>query len=440
MRSLFEPKTFPAVLVSLLALGASAAGCASKGEPPEDALGGEGGAAPITGGSRASGGEAGSPHTGSSTGGRGGASSGAVLVAAQVVGLDTYQTYVGVFPEVPEGTVGLWSFREFGNAIVYNFGGYVFVEQDGIVTRFAVSEDLELVEGPSFSWQDLGIAEANATYTVFASTKRAYTFAPALGVTVVWNPETMKRTSLLEVDLLDRPSDWDLWAYSGHLVGDKIIWNVFSGSFESSAVYPAVTLAIADANKDEPLRYVEDDRCLPGGPAFVDERGDYYVHGAAYFGYFYAYGTNLAADARTCVLRVRAGQETFDPSYLADYKEMLGSYVSEPWYQITGSQYLTRAWDPSVPFPEVSDDFWAGTSLLPKLVDLETKRAEPYPGLEGTLSIDGVTYGVDGSNYYQANEEGYAEGAEVDVYELHPSGPEKKFHLEGVLLALERIR
>jgi len=378
------------------------------------------------------GGEAGSTAEGGAS-----PQSGAVLVAGQTVGLETYQTYIKIFPEVPSGTVTFSQFREFGNANVYTFGGYVFVEEEGTMTRFAVDEKLNLVEGPRFSWQDLGIAGANASYTVFASADRAYTFAPSLGVTVVWSPSTMKRTGLLEVNLLDRPVDWETWASTGHLVGDKVIWNVFSGSFDSISVYPAVTLAIADANTDAPLRYIEDDRCLPGGPAFVDEQGDYYVHGAGYFGYFYAYGG--VPDARTCALRVKAGKEEFDPGYLADYQEMLGSYVSDPWIRVSEDQFLARVWDPGVEFPEFPDDFWT-VEARPVLVDLTQKSSKPYPGLEGTYGIDGVSYSVDGANYYQANQDGYGEGAEVDVYQLVPSGPVKKFHLGGVLLGLQRVR
>lgn len=64
----------------------------------------------------------------------------------------------------------------------------------------------------------------------------------------------------------------------------------------------------------------------------------------------------------------------------------------------------------------------------------------PYPDLEGVISIDGTAREVDGVSYYQVNEEGYVEGGNVDVVELHPDGVRQKFHLDGFLLGLERVR
>src|SRR5690606_35392181 len=229
---------------------------------------------------------------------------------------------------------------EFGNANAYTHAGYVFVEQDGIMQRFSVDEGLALVDGPRFSWREFGIASINATYTVFVSAQRAYTLAPELGVIVVWDPEQMERVGTLPLEMPARPAGMETFAYDGHLVGDQVIWNIFSGSFDTLRVHPAVTLAIADAHGDDaPVRLVEDARCLPGGPAHVDEAGNYFVHGGGYFGYFLAYG-DAGPAARSCILRVNAGEEAFDPEYLVDYEALTGSPVSDPWFFIVGSQYM----------------------------------------------------------------------------------------------------
>jgi hypothetical protein len=92
----------------------------------------------------------------------------AVMVVGQVYAPEDYFTYVGVFADVPEGEVSFDGFREFGNANAYTSGGYIFVEQDGIVQRFSVDEDLQIVDGPRFSWQEFGVAGINTTSTVFA--------------------------------------------------------------------------------------------------------------------------------------------------------------------------------------------------------------------------------------------------------------------------------
>lgn len=363
----------------------------------------------------------------------------AVVVTAQIVTPTDYLTFVRAFPDVPEGDVDFSGFREFGNANTYLNEGKLFVEQDGVVQRFDVNEDLELVEGPRFSWADFGIATAEASYTVFVSGTRAYTFAPQLGVVVVWDPDAMVRTGVIDIDFPERPVGSQTWASSGHVVDGNVVWNVFSGSFETLVPHTAVTLTIANANSDEPLTVLEDARCLPGGPAFVDEQGDYYVHGGGFFGYFYAYGG--VPDARTCVLRMNAGETRFDPDYELDYKEVTGSYVNTPWIQVTEDQYVTRAWDPAIPVPESPDDFWAGEGLRPLLVDLSERTAEPYPDLEGVIDVDGETRIVDGVSYFQITETGYGEGGEAEIVELHPNGIRPKFRmLGGFLLGLERLR
>lgn len=361
----------------------------------------------------------------------------AVIVTAQVITPDDYLSYVAAFSDVPTGHVDLAQFREFGN--VYVNAGYVFVEQDGVMRRFLVNDDLELLEsGPRFTWTEFGIASANASYTVFISATRAYTFAPELGVIVVWDPEEMARTEVIEFEYPERPADMETWAFDGRLVGDQVIWNVFSGNFETATPYPAVTLAIADAHDDTPPVLVEDDRCLPGGPSFVDDDGNYYAHGGGYFGYFYAYGD--VEDARTCVVRVNAGQKDTDPDFLLDYEELLGSYVSDPWYHVRGDQHVVRLWDPGVSFPTDSDEFWDNAALRPLLANIASRSVGPYPDLEGKIGIDGVTREVDGANYYQISETGYVEGGNAEVVELRADGIHRRFQLDGFLLGLERLR
>ena len=126
----------------------------------------------------------------------------------------------------------------------------------------------------------------------------------------------------------ERPESMRTWAYDAHVIGDKVIWNMFSGDWDTPAPHPAVVLAIANRNDNSPPSFVEDTRCLPGGPSFVNENGNLYVHGGGYFGYFYAYGG--IEDGRACALRVNAGELEFDPEYVLDYQEVTGGYVATP--------------------------------------------------------------------------------------------------------------
>lgn len=361
----------------------------------------------------------------------------AIMLVGQLVGPEDFNTYVGIFPEMPTGEVGFESFREFGNANAFANAGYVFVEQDGVMQRFSVDENLQLVDGPRFSWQDFGIASINSSYTVFVSAERAYTFAPELNVVIVWSPEEMIQVGTLPMEMPQRSAGMETFAYDGVKVGDKVIWNVFSGNWDSITPYPSVTLAVADANSDAPVRFIEDDRCLPGGPARVDADGSYKVHAGGYFGYFLTYG---APEGRTCILSFDPVTETFNPDYLVDYQTLMGSYVSEPLFYVGGDDYIARAWDPAVPFPENPDEFFGNAAFQPLLVNPVTGASTPYPDLAGFQSIDGTTRIVDGISYYQLSQTGYVENGNTDVVELHPDGVVPRFHLNGFMIGLERVR
>lgn len=250
----------------------------------------------------------------------------------------------------------------------------------------------------------------------------------------------MERIDVIEFEYPERADGMDTWANDGYLIGDKVIWSVFSGNWDTRTPYPGLTLAIVDANESKKPTFVEDSRCLPGGPSFVDESGDYYVHGGGFFGYFYAYG-DFPDGTHTCALRVKAGEAEFDPDYELDYEEVTGSYVNTPWIRVSDDRYVTRAWDPEVAIPEDEDVFWAGGGLRPLIVDQSEGTSEPYPDLEGVLDVDGVTRIVDGVSYFQVSETGYVESGNTDVVALGVDGIEQKFHLSGgFLLALERVR
>jgi len=66
----------------------------------------------------------------------------AVMLVGQAFTPEEYLSYVGVFPDVPQGNLDFSGFREFGNANAYTHGGAVFVEEDGEVQRFEVNDDL----------------------------------------------------------------------------------------------------------------------------------------------------------------------------------------------------------------------------------------------------------------------------------------------------------
>jgi hypothetical protein len=364
----------------------------------------------------------------------------AILVAAFVLGVDENRSiYVGAVPEVPEGELDYSSFLEFGNVDVSTIGGYVFVwERDpAIMTRYTVENDLSLTRGPSLSFFNYGLGGGGEL--VYVSETRAYMLSPQLDTIVVWNPATLDITGTIPVDLPAelQSSGFVPFAHKGQVVGDSVVWQIIAANFDDLTIHPGVVLAIASASTDEPVRFVEDDRCIGGDGGYVDARGDYYVRAGGYWGYFAAYGPAREA-ARTCVLKLPAGSAGFDPDYLVDMRELTGTYVNFPWFHVEGTTYLTQVWDSAVALPENPNDYYLGAGLVAQLIDIESGSVEPYPDIDGTIPISSNEIVLDGVAYYEWSDQGL--GAEsTQVMELRRQGLVPKFSLPS-LWALGRIR
>jgi hypothetical protein len=367
------------------------------------------------------------------------ATSPAVLVAVIAESPESRNIYAGALAEVPTGELDYSQFREFGNVDVSTYGGDVFVwdRDPALMTKFFVDEDLTLSEGPSISFANHGAAGGQS---VFISETRAYHLSPALDVIVVWNPSSMEITGTIALEPPPRSENFaaDTFAHNGKVVGDSVIWQIGSNDWDTPAVYPAATLAIVSATRDEPWRLVEDTRCAGTDGGYVDALGDYYVRAGAYWGYFAAFGAE-APNVKTCVLRVRAGETVFDPDFLIDMRDVTGSYINYPWFHVQGSQYLAQSWDPGLALPEDPSEFWYA-DLVPQLVDIDTRTATPYPDIEGSVMVQSGEFKVDGVTYYELNPEGYTLGGDPSrIVELRPEGVVDRFTVPG-LWSLARIR
>lgn len=364
----------------------------------------------------------------------------ALLVSVYVAGVDGDRSiYVGALPEVPEGALDYSEFLEFGNVDVTTNDGYVFVwERDpALMTRYEVNEDLSLTRGPRLSFANEGVGGGGEL--VYVSATRAYMLSPQLDHVVVWDPSSMEITGNIPVELPERltQNGFEPFAHKPQVVGDLVVWQLVVGNFETSEVYPGVVLAVANADDEEPVRFVEDDRCIGADGGYVDARGDYYVRAGGYWGYFVAYGSDPES-TRTCILRLRAGEDSFDPDYLVDLRELTGSYVNFPWFHVQGSQYIAPVWPGAQDIPEVVDDYWFTRDLQPLLVDIESGSVTPYPELEGAVVNSSAEYRVDGVSYYEWATEALGEG-NADISELRTTGLVPRFSVPS-LWAFARIR
>jgi hypothetical protein len=367
----------------------------------------------------------------------------AILVGVIVDNPEGRNIYIGAVPSVPEGELDYSEFLELGNVDVATYGGWVFAWERGAatLTRYGVRADYSLFrdgEELSFLGHSPG-AEFVGGELAFISATRAYALSSQLDAVVVWDPTTMEITGTIPMEPPDAPEGFSSFAHHPAVVGDRVIWEIVSTNLEAEEIHHAVTLAVASAETDEPVRYVTDERCAGANGGHVDERGDYYVRADGYWGQYAAYGRR-ASDVETCVLRLRAGESEFDPDYMVSMESLTGSRINWPWFHVEGARYVAWAWNPSEPLPEDPDTYWYSRAFRPLLVDLEEGTSEPYPDLEGTIIVSSAERELDGVKYYEWSEAGYL-GADshAQIVELRPSGIVHRFSVVS-LWALARIR
>jgi len=366
----------------------------------------------------------------------------AIMLATYVRGPSDDNVYVRALPEVPSGEIEYSGYLELGPVNVFTHAGYVFVwdSEAALMTRYAVNEALDLVEGPALSLLNEGYSGIDGHSHAFVSETRAYSMSPQLDQVIIWNPQTMQITGTIAMQAPERPAAMATGVHYGLVHGEHVVWRLVSADWDSNALYPATTLAIARTDSDEPVQIVEDDRCAAGyDGAFVDSEGDLYVQAGAHWGSFAAYGPG-AGSLTTCVLRVRAGETSFDPGYLLDYQAVTGSYLNRVWFPVSGSKFFGAAWDPERPVPEELDLWYQDNTFRPLLVDVVTMQAQPYPSLEGTVLISSLPFRLDGTTYYQLSGTGFGLGSVVDVVELREEGVQTRFRAPGELWAIGRVR
>jgi len=367
----------------------------------------------------------------------------AVLIGVFVETPDARNIYIGAVSEVPEGELDYSDFVELGNVDVTTYGGWVFSsDRDaGTLTRFGVRDDFSMFQYDK-KLSFLGYTSAGnfeGDEIAFISEHRAYMLPAELDVVVVFDPSTMEITGTIPMEPPDVPPGFSSFAHSPTVIGDRVVWQIVSTNDDTLEIQHSVTLAVADADTDEPVRYISDERCAGANGGRVDELGDFYVRADAFWGKFAAYGEN-AAGVRTCVLRLRSGQSEFDPDYEVSLESITGSRINWPWFHVEGSRYVAWAWKPGEELPPDSDSYWVTKGFQPLLVDLETGTSEPYPDLEGTVIVSSAERQLDGVAYYERSEVGFV-GAEnhAEIVELHPSGIVRKFEVPSIW-AFGRIR
>lgn len=326
-------------------------------------------------------------------------------------------------------------------------GGFFAIgsNDDFSITRYAVDDDRRILETGRMSMAAIGVTRLQ-NRVVFVSATKAYYIDESAAQLVVWNPDamTIERTIALPEALgegyLGYSTDLPFGRFP--LVDDRLFIPVGWYNFETGVARELTGLAVIDTNTDSVISYSETERCPGATELAFDDNGDvYFGTGVNYPFYAHAADPARRAAARpACILRIRAGEQVFDPDYLASLASMTGGLQGMGLTDAAtpGSAYVQVIDEAVLPWSAVGDEdtFWETPAWSWWKVDLRSGEAALDPALPASAPYM-TSYEVDGRRYISRQ----MGDNQSRLYELAADGAHRpSVTLVGSIRGVARIR
>lgn len=354
----------------------------------------------------------------------------------------TSASYIPLVPSLDVSRISLDDAKELnGRASVGRVGDWLFIagSSEPVVTRYTVGDDGSLHEDDTLNFGNYGLPEffaIDAWGAVFVNEEKAYIFNGSDGSHVIWNPTTMEITGEIPgPDIVEEGYNLESVA----VVRGNRMYRIFtflnydSWEFLAEPQY----LAVYDLEQDELLDLVEETRCpqIYNRP-FIDEKGDIY-----FSGWVWTPGLTLTGDyPKSCALRVKAGEDTFDDAWQLNFAEDVtdGREAGMLRYLGNGKALLDVFHDERV---EINDDTDAEELVNTAnwrlwTVDLDDLSGGPMEAFD--FKAGGYTdVQVDGRTFLMVPNEDYSE---TTAYEVVDGEAVEGFKIEGSSYQMVRVR
>jgi hypothetical protein len=356
---------------------------------------------------------------GGSVGDDGGGDGPLYAVVTGVESPDSYSVYLGVVPSLDDGVMDLDKAIEFpGYGRGYVGGGYVlfFSRETKTLSRFDLGSDGALAKTQELSFAGIGAAAGYAHY--LASDERLYLpdFASLQFVTV--NPSTMEIVSSSPIEGLGHEG----FSADGENflpLGDgRLVLPVWWSDWTNDRLHGrASALVILDpATGSLSVERVEEvGGCAGTYWGFRTDAGHIYAASAKYTLYYHWLDPSMP---HSCAVRMPAGSDNFDPSYVLDLHAIAGNRYAGNLTYAGGSRAYMVALDED----RLSEA--AATDITLRLnerawrvwqVDLDEETAAPVAGIP---YIDNAfPHYVDGQAYIRTHDDG-----QQTLYRVNTSG------------------
>lgn len=365
-------------------------------------------------------------------------------VPTEVYGADfaTSTSYVSIVPSLDVDEISLDDARELdGRASIAAVGKWLFMASSSapVVERFEVRADGSLKPDGSLNFMNYGVPEffaIDAWGAVFVDADKAYIFNGTDGSHIVWNPTTLEITGEIPApDIVQEGYNLESVAV---VQGDRM-YRIFTFlNYDSWEFLPAPQyLAVYDVESDELIDLVEESRCpqLYSRP-FVDEAGDIY-----FSGWVWTPGLTLTSDyPKSCALRVKAGQDSFDPNWQLNFAQDLteGREAGIMRYLGDGKALLDVFHAERTTIDDSTDAQELANTPNWRLwtIDLEAKTGAPLEGLD--FKAGGYTdIEVGDRTFLMVPNEDYSE---TTAYEIEAGEAVPGFKIQGSAYHMLKLR
>lgn len=208
-----------------------------------------------------------------------------------------------------------------GNARVFSDGTRLFTgeAESPVIQAWTPATTGELIPGERLSLAQLGLSFVPYGNN-FVTPDKAYLFDGSGARAIIWDPTALAVRGELDLSVV-RKGDLAPEMDPGVLRDDLLFVVVQQQSFATLDLFRGIQVVVIDTVNDSVHAVIEDDRCVGTLSGIeLDTDGTIYVVADNYLLYNWA----EAPLPPTCVLRIKPGEERFDPAYHLDLDATLG--------------------------------------------------------------------------------------------------------------------
>lgn len=312
------------------------------------------------------------------------------------------------------------------------------------LTRYTTDGGGHLTKEATVSFLDYGIGHVEP---VFIAPDKAYVFDDAGGQIVIFDPTAMELTGeTIDVsDLLAGPAA----DYAGYLPATlanfsrqrdgRLFVPVRWANWDSEERFvPLAGLLIVDTARDAPVKLLTDGRLTDSIYTVMTDSGDIYLFtGAIGVAFQHVLGNARPGGA----LRVRSGQEEFDPDFYVDLDEAVGGRPASTPVWSSGTSVLLKVYhDEQQPITEEikANPIGMLSQAAWRYWEIDLEGGHPPREIQGIpwTSTDGFFYDLRASGGPLFIGVMAADFGRTTLYEVKPDGFERSIDVTGVLQTL----